>query len=88
MRERRVDRNFYNYRERERDELFPWDFIDIGVSKNFLWREYERAKAGEVTPNCRARCSGCGAAVFGTGVCVESRGDSGAGRGEKGGIVR
>lgn len=88
MQERRVDRNFYNYRERERNELFPWDFIDIGVSKDFLWREYERAKAGEVTPNCRARCSGCGAAVFGTGVCVESRGDSGAGRGEKGGIVR
>lgn len=69
-----VDRDFYNYRERDRDEIFPWDFIDIGVSKEFMWREYEKAKRGEVTPNCRAKCSGCGAARFGTGVCVEKRG--------------
>lgn len=69
-----VDRDFYNYRERERDEILPWDFIDIGVSKEFMWQEYERAKRGEVTPNCRAKCSGCGAARFGTGVCVEERG--------------
>lgn len=68
-----VDRDFYNYRERDRDEIFPWDFIDIGVSKEFMWREYEKAKRGEVTPNCRAKCSGCGAARFGTGVCVELR---------------
>ncbi len=67
-----VDRNFYNYREREKDEIFPWDFIDIGVTKNFMWREYERSKKEEVTPNCRAQCSGCGAAKFGTGVCVEN----------------
>lgn len=72
-----VDRDFYNYRERERDEILPWDFIDIGVSKEFMWREYERAKRGEVTPNCRAKCSGCGAARFGTGVCVEERGGDG-----------
>lgn len=69
-----VDRDFYNYRERDRDEIFPWDFIDIGVSKEFMWREYEKAKRGEVTPNCRAKCSGCGAARFGAGVCVEQRG--------------
>lgn len=69
-----VDRDFYNYRERDRDEIFPWDFIDIGVSKEFMWREYEKAKRGEVTPNCRAKCSGCGAARFGAGVCVEKRG--------------
>ncbi|MCH5265288.1 MAG: TIGR03960 family B12-binding radical SAM protein [Lachnospiraceae bacterium] len=64
-----VDKEFYNYREREEEEIFPWDFIDIGVSKAFMRREYERAQAGQVTPNCRAQCSGCGAAVFGTGVC-------------------
>lgn len=68
-----VDRYFYNYRERDKDEIFPWDFIDIGVSKKFMWREYENAKAEKVTPNCRAKCSGCGAARFGTGVCMESR---------------
>ncbi len=68
-----VDRHFYNYRERDKDEKFPWDFIDIGVSKKFLWREYEKAKAEEITPNCREKCSGCGAAGFGTGVCMESR---------------
>ena len=68
-----VDRYFYNYRERGEDEIFPWDFIDIGVSKEFMWREYENARAGKVTPNCRQQCSGCGAAGFGTGVCVEGR---------------
>lgn len=69
-----VDREFYNYREREKDEILPWDFIDVGVSKEFMWREYEKSKRGEVTPNCRAECSGCGAAQFGAGVCVEKRG--------------
>lgn len=66
-----IDRFFYNYRERGKDEIFPWDFIDIGVSKGFLWREYERSKEEVVTPNCRAKCNGCGAAKFGTGVCME-----------------
>ena len=69
-----VDREFYNYREREEDEILPWDFIDVGVSKEFMWREYEKSKRGKVTPNCRAECSGCGAAQFGAGVCVEKRG--------------
>ena len=69
-----IDRDFYNYRERGEEEIFPWDFIDIGVSREFMRREYERAKRGEVTPNCREGCSGCGAAQFGTGVCVEGRG--------------
>ncbi len=68
-----VDRNFYNYRERKKEEIFPWDFIDIGVTKDFMWREYERSKKEEVTPNCRAKCSGCGAARFGAGVCVEQK---------------
>lgn len=64
---------FYISRERDEDELFPWDFIDIGVTKSFLLREYHQAKNETVTPNCRAKCSGCGAAKFGCGVCVEER---------------
>ncbi len=64
---------FYNDRERAEDELFPWDFIDIGVTKEFLLREYHNAKAETVTPNCRQKCAGCGAARFGGGVCTEVR---------------
>ena len=52
------------------DEVFPWDVIDCGVSKNFLKREYERSKEGVVTPNCKLNCNGCGAGNFGVGICV------------------
>ena len=72
-----VDRSLYNYRERSEDEIFPWDFIDIGVSKNFLYREYENAKAGKVTPNCKMKCSGCGAATFHAGICTAPRTEQG-----------
>ena len=68
-----TDIAFYNLRKREKDELFPWDFIDIGVSRKFLYREWERAMAEEVTPNCRVQCSGCGAAKYGGGVCYEGK---------------
>lgn len=68
-----IDPLFYTSREREKDELFPWDFIDAGVTKQFLWREYENAKAEKVTPNCRQGCSGCGALKYKGGVCVESK---------------
>ena len=68
-----IDIGFYNLRERPLDEVFPWDFIDIGVTKNFLKREWERAMKGEVTPNCRQNCSGCGVAKWGGGVCVEGK---------------
>ena len=68
-----VDIDFYNLRQRGADELFPWDFIDIGVSRKFLYREWEKAMSGEVTPNCRMQCSGCGAASFGGGVCYEGK---------------
>lgn len=64
---------FYAKRERSPQELFPWDFIDCGVTKEFLLREWERAKMGLVTPNCRMQCQGCGAARFETGVCIEPR---------------
>ena len=68
-----IDPLFYTAREREEEELFPWDFIDIGVSKNFLWREYQNGKQEKVTPNCRQKCAGCGAMVFGGGVCFEGK---------------
>ena len=69
-----VDIDFYTTRERSLDELFPWDFIDAGVTKEFLKREWQQALNGEVTPNCRQKCSGCGAMGFGGGVCFETRG--------------
>lgn len=68
-----LDVNFYTTRERNKDELLPWDFIDIGVTKNFLWKEWENAQKELVTPNCRMACSGCGAMKFKGGVCYESR---------------
>ncbi|WP_461816912.1 TIGR03960 family B12-binding radical SAM protein [Faecalimonas sp.] len=68
-----VDIAFYNLRKRELDEIFPWDFIDIGVTKKFLMREWTRAMEEKVTPNCRMGCSGCGAAIYGGGVCFEGK---------------
>lgn len=65
-----ADMEFYLRRERAEDELFPWDFIDIGVTKKFLLDEYHNSQAEAVTPNCRRQCSGCGAAKFQCGVCV------------------
>ena len=68
-----MDLAFYTLREREEDEIFPWDFIDTGVTRAFLLREWKRALRAEVTPNCRKSCSGCGARVFGGGVCFENQ---------------
>lgn len=66
-----IDMEFYNCRERSEEENFPWDFIDVGVTKSFLLREYRRAKGEKVTPNCRQACANCGAKDFGGGVCFE-----------------
>jgi radical SAM superfamily enzyme YgiQ (UPF0313 family) len=68
-----LDPDFYACRRREADEVFPWDHIDVGVSKEFLWAENQRAYAGVTTPHCRQECSHCGAACFKGGVCVERR---------------
>ena len=68
-----VDIDFYTTRERSLDEVFPWDFIDAGVKKDFLKREWANAQAETVTPNCRMRCSGCGVRKYGGGVCFEER---------------
>ncbi len=56
-----IDPAFYANREAGEDELLPWDFIDIGVTKRFLLRERKKAYDGETTPDCRTQCSGCGA---------------------------
>ena len=66
-----VDPNFYTMRERSLEEILPWDFINAGVTKEFLIREWKNALAESVTPNCRMRCSGCGSRVYGGGVCYE-----------------
>lgn len=65
--------DFYTTRERDTEELLPWDFINIGVTKQFLKREWQRAKEETVTPNCRMQCSGCGAMIYKGGVCVEDK---------------
>ena len=67
-----IDVDFYTTRERSLDEVFPWDFIDVGVTKNFLKKEWQKAMAETVTPNCRTQCSGCGAACYKGGVCYEN----------------
>lgn len=68
-----VSVEFYTMRERKLDEIFPWDFINAGVSKEFLAREWQKAMQQEVTPNCRQKCSGCGALQFKGGVCREDK---------------
>ena len=68
-----IDPFFYTARVRADDEIFPWDHIDMGVSKNYLLREWHAAQASEKSANCRQRCLGCGAGVFGTGVCLMPR---------------
>ena len=68
-----IDMDFYTLRERDIDEIFPWDFVDVGVTKQFLKREWQNAQDEKVTPNCRMKCSGCGAMKFGGGVCYENK---------------
>ncbi len=69
----KIDTDFYTKRQRSDDEVFPWDFIDAGVTKDFLLREWKTALSETVTPNCRMRCSGCGAKQFNGGVCFENK---------------
>lgn len=69
-----VDMDFYTTRTRSDEEIFPWDFLDCGVNRAFLLREWKRAAEAVVTPNCKMQCQGCGAARFGGGICFEQRG--------------
>lgn len=68
-----INPDFYTTRERSMDEILPWDFINIGVSKNFLIKEWEKAVSETITNNCRQGCSGCGAGKYKGGVCIESK---------------
>lgn len=67
-----IDPTFYANRTRPDHEIFPWDHIDAGLRKDYLLHEFKRAMKGEVTPNCRERCSGCGInTAYHGGVCFE-----------------
>ncbi len=68
-----LDPLFYVKRERTKDEILPWDMLDCGVSKKFLWNEWEKAKEGVISPNCRQACMGCGCAGYGVGICLEPK---------------
>ena len=68
-----VEPAFYANRRRSYEEILPWDHLDYGVTKAFLKKESEKARQSVTTPNCRQACSGCGAACWKGGVCVENR---------------
>ena len=68
--ENNINPLFYTHRKRELDELLPWDFIDIGLTKKHLIREYEKSMKAEPTDNCFVNCCGCGASVFLKGGCT------------------
>lgn len=71
-----LDIDFYTTRQRSLDEVFPWDFISCGVTKDFLKREWNQAMNETVTPNCKMKCSGCGAAKYQTGICFMDRSEN------------
>ena len=75
--EENVSIAFYTTRERDLDEIFPWDFLDCGVTKEFLKREWIKAGNEEVSLNCKLKCQGCGANRFGGGICFEERQNEG-----------
>ncbi len=64
---------FYANRTREFEEITPWEHINVGVTKEFLVRENNLAHQNKTTPNCREKCSNCGANCYGEGVCFEKR---------------
>ena len=68
-----IDPTFYTTRVRDDDEVFPWDHIDCGVSKEFLLKEWHAARQESVTPNCRMQCSACGAHRYACGCCPTAK---------------
>ena len=60
-----IDPSFYANRRIGYDEILPWDVIDIGVNKSFLISESKKAYESVTTPNCKEKCSGCGANKLG-----------------------
>ncbi|MBU5440020.1 TIGR03960 family B12-binding radical SAM protein [Tissierella sp. MSJ-40] len=70
LEESRIDGSFYALRQRDIEEILPWDFINPGVSKEYLIKEYKKAVEGELTKDCRLGCTGCGInKCFTGGVC-------------------
>lgn len=65
--------DFYSSRERDTEEILPWDFIDCGVTKEFLKREWLKAQKEQISENCKLKCQGCGANRFNGGICFEPR---------------
>lgn len=56
-----IDLKYYNERTRDFNESLPWDITSPGVNKEFLQREWQKAMAGALTPDCRhGKCSACG----------------------------
>ncbi|MBN2853791.1 MAG: TIGR03960 family B12-binding radical SAM protein [Clostridia bacterium] len=72
FRECQIDPLFYNQRVRETDEILPWDFIDIGVTKKHLQNEKEKAYDEVTTPNCLDECVNCGVMKYKEGICIEN----------------
>ena len=72
-----LDPAFYTTRERSLDEVFPWDFLDCGVTKEFLLREWEKALKEETSSNCAMQCQGCGASKYGVGICTVDKKEGG-----------
>ncbi len=66
-----VDPAFYAFRERGKDEIFPWDAISVGVRREFFEKEREMAHASACSPDCRHRCGACGARALNGGKCDE-----------------
>ena len=64
-----VDPSFYSNRRRDFNEILPWDHLDYGIRKEFLIAENKRAHESVTTPNCRQKCSACGAAKLNGGHC-------------------
>lgn len=69
--ENEIDPEFYALRRIGYDEILPWDYADIGIPKSFFVEEHKKSYTESTTPSCREKCSGCGAASFGGGVCFE-----------------
>ena len=68
-----IDPKFYSERQRAFDEINPWDHLDYAVTKDFLIKENKLAHSENTTPNCREKCSACGANCYKEGVCFEKR---------------
>ncbi|MCI6603478.1 MAG: TIGR03960 family B12-binding radical SAM protein [Clostridiales bacterium] len=68
-----LDLDFFAHRERPEDENFPWDFIETGLKKSFLWQEYQRGLEGQCSPDCRKGCRACGASSYRAAICLSEK---------------